>query len=720
MFNEKKISFVIGDKTVEVSTGKLAKQATASVVIKCLDTVLLATVTASAEPKEGADFFPLTVDFDEKLYSVGRIPGGYLRREGKASDKAVLISRLIDRPIRPLFPEGFRRDVQVTVITLSVDESAPPDTLAMLAASFALEISGLPFEGPLGAVRVSRNADGAFILNPTEAEQGASDLDIVVAGTKDSIMMVEAGAGFVPENIVLAAIEQAHEEIKKQVAKVAEFGKMLAVVKETFEVPLSNPELVQLVEDYAKADLIASMQNATKQSRKVLVDTATNKVEDALADKLADRTEEDPLVMELAANPNLLATELKKLEKKLLRKQILETGVRADGRKLDQVRPIYIEVGQYPRVHGDGLFTRGDTQVLSMLSLGTAKLARILDGIDSETEKFYMHNYNFPAWSVGEVRPNRGPGRREIGHGALAERALIPSLPDRETFPYAIRVVSEVLESSGSTSMASTCASSLALMDGGVPVSTPVAGIAMGLIHEAQKTVVLSDIHELEDFLGDMDFKVAGNQEGISALQMDIKIKGISVETMRKAIEQARIGRLHILAEMNKIISKPRSALKPNAPQVITLRIDTERIGAVIGPSGKNIKAIIEETGTDINIDDDGLVSIYTNNVTAGERAKLLIRLQAEGLKTGEIWDAKIVKIIDGVGAIAEVVPGASGLIHISQIANQRVNNVSDYLQVGDIVKVKVNGTDFKGRVSLSMKALLEGSAEETHETAKV
>lgn len=713
MFDEKKIQFNVGGKDIEIRTGKLARQAAGAVEVQCGNTVLLVTVAVSKEPREGIDFFPLLVDFEEKLYSVGRIPGGYLRREGKASDKAVLISRLIDRPVRPLFPEGYRNDVQITITTLSVDMACPPDTLAMLGAAFALELSGVPFDGPFGAVRIGLDADGKFLINPSEEENLASDLDIVVAGTADSVMMVEAGANFVTEEKIIEALELAQKEINLQTQKVTEFAKLCGVKKQEFAAPAKEPSLTELVEKYAKDDLLESMQNADKAKWHGFADKAKDKVEDALADLLADKDDSDPLVQYLDENPNAIKEELKKFEKKLLRSQILDKGQRADGRKHTEVREICVEVGSLPMVHGDGLFTRGNTQVLGILSLGSEKLAKALDGIDSEEEKHYMHNYNFPSWSVGEVRPNRGPGRREIGHGALAERAIIPALPARDEFPYAIRVVSEVLESSGSTSMGATCASSLAMMNGGVPLKCQVAGVAMGLIKEDNNFVVLTDIHEREDFLGDMDFKVAGNNDGISALQMDIKIKGISIEILTQALAQAKEGRLHILGKMNDVISEPSDKLKPNAPRIISTKIDPDKIGAVIGSGGKNIKWLTEETGCEINITDEGTVAIYTSDEEAGERAKDLVHVLANGVKAGEIWDVKIVKILDGVGALAEIIPGQNGLIHISQIAKERVNNVTDFLNVDDEVQVKVVGVDFKGRISLTIKGIDEELPEQ-------
>ena len=704
MFEIKELEFELAGKNIKVSTGKLARQSTSCVEITCGETVLMVTVTATDEPREGIDFFPLMVDFEEKLYSVGRIPGSYNRREGRASDKAILCSRLIDRPFRPLFKEGYRNDVHINIMTMSIDETVPADILAMIGAGFAVEAAGLPYDGPVGSVRIYLDKDGNFAINPSEEDQLASDLDLVVAGTKDSIMMVEAGANFVEDKQVVDAIEFGHKYIQELCTKMEEFSAMVGREKITFSAPETNQDLANIIETNAREDLEASMVNATKASRKQFVKAAEEKVKAAI-----EATGEDSeLNKYLAENPNAFSEAMKKFEKKLLRKQIKETEVRADGRTPTQVRPLAIENGNFPRVHGDGLFTRGDTQVLSIATLGTERMSRGLDGIDSETEKYYMHNYNFPSWSVGEVRPNRGPGRREIGHGALAERALEPALPSRTDFPYAIRVVSEVLSSSGSTSMGATCGSSLALFDAGVPMKSAVAGVAMGLIQEPDKTVVLTDIHELEDFLGDMDFKVAGNENGISALQMDIKIKGIPMATIRSAIEQAKDGRLHILNAMNAVIAKPNESLKGNAPRVTQIQIETDKIGAVIGPGGKNIKMIIEKTGADLDINDDGIVKIFSTSEEASELAKKYVLATAVGPQAGETWDGEIVKVLDGVGAIVEMFGGNSGLVHISQLAHERVANVTDVVNVGDKVQVKIMGTDFKGRTSLSIKALTE------------
>jgi polyribonucleotide nucleotidyltransferase len=709
MFKEHELEFEFAGKTIKVSTGKYARQATSSVIITCGETVLMVNVTASEEPREGIDFFPLMVDFEEKLYAVGRIPGSYGRREGKASDKAVLYSRLIDRPFRPLFKEGYKNDVQINVMTLSVDDTVPPDVLGMIGAGFAVELAGLPYDGPVGSVRIFLDENGKFGINPSEAEQLASDLDLVVAGTKDSIMMVEAGCKFVEDSKVIDAIEFGHKYIAELITHMEKFAQMVGVTKIEFTPPEENKALAKIIEENAKEDLEKSMINATKASRRELVSAAKEKVKAALE----ILGEDHELNVYLAKDKNAFGEAMKKFEKKLLRAQIKNKEIRADGRKPTEVRPLAIETGKLPRVHGDGLFTRGDTQVLSIAALGTERMARGLDGIDSETEKFYMHNYNFPSWSVGEVKPNRGPGRREIGHGALAERAIEPALPSRKDFPYAIRVVSEVLSSSGSTSMAATCGSSLALFDAGVPMKCAVAGVAMGLIQEPDKTVVLTDIHELEDFLGDMDFKVAGDKDGISALQMDIKVRGIPMKTIRAAIEQAKAGRLHMLEAMNAVMPKPRDGLRGNAPRVTQVMIPTDKIGAVIGPGGKNIKMIIEKTGADLDINDDGTVNIYSTSDEAAQMAKEYVEIGANGVKNGQVYDGEVVKVLDGVGAIVEMIAGASGLVHISQIAVERVDDVNAYVKVGDKVKVRVQGTDFKGRTSLSIKEVDHPPTEE-------
>lgn len=596
----------IGDQMITFEYGKMARSANGSVVLRVGETSMLVTATGSDKPRPGIDFFPLICDFEEKMFSVGRIPGGFIKREGRPSEKAVLICRLMDRPIRPLWPDGFRNDVQVVAMPLSSDGIQQLDTLAVLGASVALELSGLPFQGPIGCVRVGR-IDGQFVPNPTFQQSEDSDLDLVVAGTDDSIMMVEAGCQFIPEDVMIEALAFAHEEIRKQVQFQQRFREQCGKEKATFEFPHDLGPLKQFVESQVESDIYAAYHNFDRDQRKTMLSEAKDKLKAAV-----EALPEDNEVRKFLDEQELdyLGEMFKKTEKRIMRTMIFEEGIRADGRKMDEIRPIACEVGLVSRVHGSALFTRGNTQVLSVVTLGAPGDRQELDGVDPMTEKRWMHHYNFPPYSVGEVRPLRGAGRREIGHGALAGRAIEAALPPKETFAYTMRVNSEVLESNGSTSMASTCGTSLALMDAGVPLSSQISGIAMGLIKEGDRYVVLSDIQGLEDFLGDMDFKVTGNESGITALQMDIKIRGISIEIMREALEQARKGRLHILNKMNAAISTARENLSPYAPRIITLRIDKEQIGQVIGPGGKTIRGIIEETGATIDIEDDGLVTI--------------------------------------------------------------------------------------------------------------
>jgi polyribonucleotide nucleotidyltransferase len=693
-----KISFELSGKTITLSTGRLAKQANGAVEVVCGETHLLVTCTESKQPREGIDFFPLMVDFEEKLYSVGRVPGSFGRREAKPTDKAILISRLIDRPIRPLFKEGYRQDVMIVALCLSADQINPPDTLAMLGASAAIELAGLPFAGPIGAVRVGRVA-GKFIANPTYEEIAASDMDIVVAGTESSIMMVEAGLDIVSETDVLAAIDFAHGHIKKQVEIQRAFVKELGIAKREFEPAAKNAELTNLIYERATAKLKDSMNGVVdKHVRSKLIDEAKAAILEAISLL--------PEEHELKAYPeNKIAGYMEEHEANLMRSQVLDKGVRADGRRLDEIRPITVETSLLERAHGSGLFTRGTTQVLSVATLGTGGDAQKLDSVDPQKEKTYMHHYNFPGYSVGEVKPNRGPGRREIGHGALAERAIVPVLPDEKTFPYVIRVVSEVLESNGSTSMASTCGSSLALADAGVPIKQTVGGIAMGLILEGDRFAILSDIQGLEDFLGDMDFKVAGTKDGITALQMDIKIEGISLDIMRVALEQARKGRMHIIGEMEKVLPKPRTELSPWAPRILTIQIDPEDIGTVIGPGGKVIRKIIEETGATIDIQDDGTVLIASVESNGGEAARDWIVNMLKRVEVNKIYHGKVTRIIP-VGAFVEVLPGKEGMVHISQLENRRVEKVEDVVSIGQKVIVKVREIDERGRVNLTIKGV--------------
>jgi len=696
-----KYTLKIGEKTVELETGKLAKSAAGSVMVSCEGTVLLVTVSVSEEPRPGIDFFPLLVDYDEKLYAVGKIPGSFMRKEGRPSDKAILTSRLIDRPIRPLFPKGYRNDVQIVSSTLSSDSKLPPDTLAMFGASVALELSGAPFQGPIGAVRIGK-VDDKFIVNPTHEEIEKSVLDIVIAGTEDSVLMVEAGASFVSEEDILTAAEHAMREIKVQIEAQKAFTAQCGVKKQEFVDPYDTSELAKLIEKTAKDKINEAYHIFDKDERKAKLKEAKEAVKKAI-EELSEESAVKVLVE--SSEIDFVSEGFKDLEKKIMRSMVINEGIRADGRKYNEVRPITCEVGLLPRTHGSGLFTRGSTQVLSAVTLGSPGEAQELDGLDPQKIKRYMHHYTFPGYSVCEVKPLRGAGRREIGHGALAERAIIPSLPSKEEFAYTVRVNSDVLESNGSTSMASTCGSSLALMDAGVPVSTVIGGVAMGLIKEGDKTVILTDIQGIEDFLGDMDFKVTGNTEGITALQMDMKIKGIASETLKEALEQARTGRIHIIDKMMEAISEPRTELSPWAPRIITMKIDVDSIGTVIGPGGKTIRGIIEETGVTIDIEDDGTVLITSADGAASQKAIFIIENLTRKITEGLVIKGKVVRIIP-IGAFVELAPGKDGMVHISQLAKQRVAKVEDVVNVGDEVVVKVMNVDEKGRINLTMKGV--------------
>lgn len=696
-------SLMIGDKQVEIETGKLAKSAAASVTLRCGDTIVLVSTVGADKPRPGIDFFPLLVDYEEKLSCIGKIPGSFSRKEGRPTDKHILISRLIDRPIRPLFPKGYRNDVQIVATTLSSDQQIQPDTLAVFGASLALTLADkIPFKEPIGAVRISE-LDGQFIVNPTFQQAAKSDLDIIVAGTEDSVIMVEAGCNFVTEEKILQAVELAQQEIKKQVQAQKEFAAQCGVVKKPFVDAFDTSEIKALVSETAKDKVYEAYHQFDRETRRTILDTAKNEVK-AKVEALAD----DHSIKKLLAEAGLdfVGEEFKSLEKKVMRAMIVDEEVRADGRKVAEIRPISCEVGLLPRAHGSGLFTRGSTQVLSLATLAGPGLAQNLEGIDPQTKKAYMHGYSFPGFSVGEVKPLRGAGRREIGHGALAERALIPALPPVEEFPYVIRVNSEVLESNGSTSMASTCGSTLALLDAGVPLKAIVAGVAMGLVKEADKTAILTDIQGIEDFLGDMDFKVTGDKNGITALQMDMKITGIDHSTLTKALEQAKEGRLFILDKMIEAISAPKE-LSKWAPRIETLKVDPDTIGGLIGPGGKTIKGIIEETGADINIEDDGTVTI-----TSLEHDMMLLtisRIKALTFKVqdGMVIKGKIVRILP-IGAFVEMAPGKDGLVHISKLSQQRVNRVEDVVNLGDVVYVKIVGIDDRGRVNLSIKDVTE------------
>ncbi len=713
---EKSISF--DGRDIRLKIGMLAPQAGGAVLIQSGDTAVLVTATRAAG-REGIDFLPLTVDYEERQYAAGRIPGGFLRREGRPPEKATLTGRLIDRPLRPLFPHWLRDDIQVIATTLSMDEEVPPDVLAVTGASIAVILARIPFYGPMAAVRVGLVGDD-FIINPTYREISNGDLDLVVAGTPDGVVMVEAGANQLPEQDIIEAIDFGYEAVRDLIAAQRELMSQLGIEFAVAEPPVENEALAQFLQERAAEPItkILAQFDLGKDGR----DKALDEIKDtAIMEAIAELPEEDPVKQSVTEAPKLLPTLYKKLTKKLMRRQILEDGVRVDGRKLDEVRPISCLVGVLPqRVHGSGLFNRGLTQVLSLATLGSPGDAQDLgDDLHPEDEKRYLHHYNFPPYSVGETRPTRSPGRREIGHGALAERALVPVLPPQHLFPYVIRVVSEVLSSNGSTSMGSVCGSTLALMDAGVPITKPVSGAAMGLIKEGEEVRILTDIQGIEDFLGDMDFKVAGTDRGITALQMDMKITGLKMEVVAKAIQQARPARLHILEKMLGAIAKPRPELSPYAPRLLTIKIDPEMIGLVIGPGGKTIKGITEQTGCKIDIADDGTVTIASNEGEKAEKAKQMIYNMTRKLNEGEVYAGRVTRIIQ-IGAFVEVLPGKEGMIHISQLAEGRVGRVEDEVAVGDEVIVKVREIDSKGRLNLTRLGIHPDEAAAARRSAPV
>lgn len=703
MLDVKKTQFEIGGKTVEVETGKYAQTANGSVTIRCGDTMLFVHATVSKEPRVGIDFFPLLIDYEERMSSIGRIPGGYNRSEGRSSEKAILVSRLIDRPIRPLFPKGYRNDIQIVAQLFSYDQQHQPDTLAMLGASFALMLSGAPFEGPIGAVRVAK-LDGQLIANPTHQQADKSALDIVVSGTADSVIMVEAGCKFVTEEDIMEAVEFAQIEIKKQCEAQLAFAKECGIEREAFVDPYDTTELAKIIKDTAYDMVSDAYHNFDRAYRQAKLDEAKKLVK-AKIEALPEDHAINKMMEETGIN--FVSEEFKSLEKKVMRAMITDESVRADGRKPEEVRPIWCEVGMIPRAHGSAIFTRGQTQALSVATLAGPGMKQELDGVDPETEKRYMHKYIFPGFSVGEVKPMRGPGRREVGHGNLAERANIPALPTAEEFGYVIRVTSDILESNGSTSMASTCASSMALMNAGVPVKCMIGGVAMGMIAEEGKTpVVLTDIQGIEDFLGDMDFKVTGNREAITALQMDMKAKGISNETLKKALAQAKDARLHILSKMEEAIKAP-GAMSPFAPRIFTMQIANEDIGSVIGPGGKQIRAIVDASGAEIDIQDSGIVTITSNDQEGADIAMNMIKAITFKPQEGMIIKGKVVRIIP-IGAFVELGGGKDGMVHISQVCNERIDAIEPHLNVGDEVVVKVIKIDDKGRVNLTIKGVTE------------
>ncbi|MEG4212005.1 polyribonucleotide nucleotidyltransferase [Microcoleus sp. S13_B4] len=695
---DKSISF--DGRDIRLKIGLLAPQAGGAVLIQSGDTAVLVTATRS-QGREGIDFLPLLVDYEERLYAGGKIPGGFLRREGRPPEKVTLTGRLIDRPLRPLFPSWLRDDIQVVATTVSMDEQVPPDVLAVTGASVAILLAKMPFYGPMAAVRVGLVGDD-FIINPTYSEIREGELDLVVAGSPDGVIMVEAGANQLPEQDIIEAIDFGYEAacdlIQAQREIMAELGIDLVVE----ERPSQDSALETFIRDRAQEPIriILSRFEKDKTIRNAALDEVkANAVESAIA----ELPEEDPVKVAATANSKAIGNVFKDVTKKMMRKQILEDGIRVDGRKLDEVRPVSCRVGVLPsRVHGCALFNRGLTQVLSAATLGTPGDAQDLgDDLHPQQDKRYLHHYNFPPFSVGETKPMRSPGRREIGHGALAERALLPVLPSKEDFPYVIRVVSEILSSDGSTSMGSVCASTLALMDAGVPLSQPVSGAAMGLIKEGDEVRILTDIQAIEDFLGDMDFKVAGTDTGITALQMDMKIKGLPLDVIATAIRQAKPARLHILERMLATIDTPRKEMSPFAPRLLTLKIDPEFIGLVIGPGGKTIKAITEETGVKIDIEDDGTVTIAGNDSEKAQRAYNIVQGMTRKLNAGDVYVGKVTRIIP-IGAFVEILPGKEGMIHISQLADYRVGKVEDELAVNDEVIVKVREIDNKGRINLT------------------
>ncbi|TDF98179.1 polyribonucleotide nucleotidyltransferase [Paenibacillus piri] len=691
---ENRVQMDLGGRPFILETGRLAKQANGAVTARYGDTVVLCTVTASPGPKD-LDFFPLTVNYEERLYSVGKIPGGFIKREGRPSEKAILASRLTDRPIRPLFPEGFRNDVQVVAIVMSVDQECSPEIAAMIGVSAALSISDVPFNGPVGGVIVGR-VDGQFVVNPTLEQADKSDIHLVVAGTKDAIMMVEAGADEVPEEVMLEAIMFGHDEIRKIVAIQEQLVQEVGRPKMEVILHSVDEEVSRAVRAYAQERLVEAVKIAEKHARQDAIDAANEETVEYFKEIYAETPEKLADVKET----------LYDIVKEEVRRLITHDKVRPDGRGLDEIRPIECDITLLPRTHGSGLFTRGQTQALSVCTLGALGDVQILDGIDLEETKRFMHHYNFPPFSVGEARPLRPPGRREIGHGALGERALEPVIPSETDFPYTIRLVSEVLESNGSTSQASICASTLAMMDAGVPIKAPVAGVAMGLIKDGEHFSILTDIQGMEDHLGDMDFKVAGTAAGVTALQMDIKIDGIDRAILTQALEQAKKGRMHILGKMMERIQEPKSQLSPYAPKIITMHINPDKIRDVIGAGGKIINKIIEETGVKIDIEQDGRVFIASSNQEMNEKARQIIEGIVKEVVVGETY-LGTVKRVEKFGAFVEILPGKEGLVHISQLSTERVAKVEDVVAVGDTITVKVTEIDQQGRVNLSRKAVL-------------
>ncbi len=714
------VTLTVGGRTMVIETGELAKQANGSALIRYGDqNVVLCAVTASEKPREGIDFFPLTCDFEEKMYAAGKIPGGFIKREGRPSEHAVISSRQIDRPIRPLFPDGFRNDVQIVATVLSIDPELDADVLGVTAAGAALALSDIPFDKTIAAVRVGRDEDGEYICNPTLAEYEPGGMDIVIAGTADAVMMVEGGGNEISEEDFLGAVEFAHGEIRKIVAAIDELAKKNGKTKRQYPVASVDSDLDRWVRKTFAKDLAKAMRVVDKHAREAAFGAIS--IDEALK-RCGKKDETVKVLLEAPATAKEFYKIVKAMQEEELRTMVVDEKVRPDGRKPNEVRPIWCKVHYVPRVHGSGVFTRGQTQVFTAATLGSTSDAQRLDGIVALENKRYMHFYNFPPYSVGETRPMRGPGRREIGHGYLAERALLPVLPPKEEFPYTLRLMSEVLESNGSSSMASVCGSSLALMDAGVPISEHVAGVAMGLILKGGKYTILTDIQGLEDALGEMDFKVAGTKKGITAIQMDIKVQGITIDIMREAMEQARTSRYAIIDKLSEAITAPREQLSDYAPRMIVIKIDPAKIKDVIGPGGKVINKIIADTGVEkIDIEDDGSVFITSLDGASGDKAKQIVENLTKEIVAGESYLGTVTRII-AIGAFVQILPGKEGLVHISQLAPTRVEKVEDVVKVGDEIMVKVMEIDGQGRVNLSRKALLggvSGNGEHGNRTAR-
>lgn len=700
----KKIEAEFGSYKVSLEYGRMAKQAHGAIVGQYGDTVVLATAVTSDEAKEGIDFLPLTVDYQEKAYAAGKIPGGFFKREGRPSEKEILVSRLIDRPIRPLFPDNFFNDTQVIASVLSADQTNSSDFLGIICASAALTISDIPFNGPIGAVKIGR-IEGEFVINPTFTEMEKSDLNLIVAGTRDAVMMVEGGANELPEDVVLEAIGLAHREIQKVIDIQLELKALVGKKKMEIQ-PLSiNKELEEKIKEMSLGRIREAILIPSKASRQEHLDKILDDLHIHLKKDEKDITKEITIIFH-------------EIERNEVRRMILDKNKRADGRGYKDIRPITSEVGVLPRTHGSAIFTRGETQSLSVATLGTSLDEQRIDALEGESKKTFMLHYNFPPFSVGEVKGLRGPGRREIGHGALAEKALKAVIPSKDKFPYTLRVVSDILESNGSSSMATVCAGTLALMDAGVPIKAPVAGIAMGLIKEDDKIAILSDILGLEDHLGDMDFKVAGTRKGVTAIQMDIKIAGITKELMALAVEQAREGRLFILDKMLETMSEPRSTLSAHAPRIITMKVKQDKVREVIGPGGKVIRSIVEKTGVKIDIDDSGVISIASTDEDASKAAIEMINQITAEAEIGNIYLGKVRRIVD-FGAFVEIIPNTDGLVHISQLAEHRVKNVTDEVSEGDEILVKVIEIDKQGKIRLSRKDALKEAAEKGEITEK-